>query len=201
MILSKYNEIMEHITVSNDMKNRIINNLQNEDLTESKIVRFPNMKRYIALVACFVLLLVGTFTISQMNKQPQIVGEQTSWGTVEYKNAKDLSEASGIKIDDLNNIPFEVTETIYQDYKCNLVEIAYSNETNSLYYRVSKGNEDNSGDYNDYSNVYQQDINGVNVTLKGDNDLIFCVLCENGGYSYSIVSTNGLTVSQIEKMI
>ena len=199
--MSKYNEIMEHIAVSDDMKERITNNLQNKDLTESKIVRFPNMKRYIALAACFVLLLVGTFTISQMNKQPKIVGDQTPWGTVEYKNAKDLSKASGIKIDDLNNIPFEVTETIYQDYKSNLVEIAYSNETDNLYYRVSKGSEDNSGDYNDYSNVYQQEINSFNVTLKGDNDLIFCVLYENGGYSYSIVSSNGLTVSQIEKMI
>ena len=144
---------------------------------------------------------------SQINK-PEIApgpvdtgGVDGIYGIKEYESAKSLSAASGINIEDLNNLPFKVSETVYNDYENNLAEIVYSDANQNIYYRVSKGSEDNSGDYNEYSKVYNKDINGITVTLKGDRELIYLVLYEKDGYSYSIGASNGLTEQQIEKMI
>ena len=208
MILSKYKEIMEHITVDEEMKSRIIRNINSSDLSKSKIIRFPNIKRYIAYAACLAIILIGTIFATKLINKPQIEpepvetgGVDTVWDTKEYKNAESLSAASGIKIEDLNNIPFNVTEAVYRDYKNNLAEIVYSDESQNLYYRVSKGNADNSGDYNEYGKVYTKSINGVTVTLKGNGELVFLALYEKDGYSYSIGASNGLTQQQLEKMI
>ena len=206
--MNKYNKAMEHVTVSGDMKDRIIDNIKSGDLKKGKIVRFPNVKKYVAFAACLAVILIGVFIVSSQINKPKIVPEPLETGGVdgiygikEYKNAKTLSEASGINIEDLNNLPFKVSETVYNDHENNLVEIVYSDANQNLYYRVSKGSEDNSGDYNEYSKVYTKDINGITVTLKGDKELIYLVLYEKDGCSYSIGASNGLTEQQIEKMI
>ena len=200
---------MERLTVSDPMKDRLIAGIHKTERNKSKVVRFTAIKWLAPIAACFVLLVAGVFVINNIHWNDVTPDEgdttgpidQTPWGSVEYQNAEELSRASGIEIEDLENIPFEVTETVYQDYENNLVEIRYSNEEESLSYRVSKGDEDNSGDYNDYSNVRTQKINGISVTLKGEGDLIYCVLYEKDGCIHSIGASKGYTLRQIEKMI
>ena len=199
---------MEHVTVSDDMKDRIIDNIKSGDLKKGKTVRFPNVKKYVAIAACLAIILIGVFIASSQINKPEIApgpvdtgGVDGIYGIKEYESAKSLSAASGINIEDLNNLPFKVSETVYNDYENNLAEIVYSDANQNIYYRVSKGSEDNSGDYNEYSKVYNKDINGITVTLKGDRELIYLVLYEKDGYSYSIGASNGLTEQQIEKMI
>ncbi len=199
--MNKYNEAMARIAVSEETKNRILNEIENADVGQPKVVRFKNAKRYIALAASFAFVLIGVLIVALMNRQPYTGGDLTCGPAVEYQSAKELRKASGIKIDDLQNLPFEPTETLYLDYQNNLAEIVYSNETQSLYYRVSKGRGDNSGDYNDYSTVETKNTGGVTVTVKGSGELIYCALYEKGGRSYSIGSTGGLTWEQFEAMI
>ena len=209
--MNKYNEIMERLTVSDEMKKRLTEGVGKTDKSKTTVTRFATARRFALIAACFVLLVVGILVISGINTNENNVApggvdttgpiEQTPWGSVEYKSAAELSKASGIEIADLVNLPFKATETVYQDYETGLVEITYSNSAESLSYRVSKGDEDNSGDYNEYGNVSEKEIGGTAVTLKGEGDLIFCALYKRGGYSYSITSTGGLTIEQLEKMI
>lgn len=199
--MNKYNEAMARIAVSEETKNRILNEIENADVGRPKVVRFKNAKRYIALAASFAFVLIGVLIVTHMNRPPQTGGEFTGGVMVEYQSAKELRKASGIKIDDLQNLPFEPTETLYLDYQNNLAEIVYSNETQSLYYRVSKGRGDNSGDYNEYETVETKNTGGVTVTLKGSGELIYCALYEKSGRSYSVVSTAGFTWEQLEAMI
>lgn len=165
--------------------------------------RFMGLHQYsIALAACFAVVLISVLAVTMINRQPQPGGDlQTGGAPVEYQSAKELSKASGIKIKDLRKLPFEVTETVYLDYQTNLAEISYSNGTQSLYYRASKGSGDNSGDYNEYEKIGTKEIGGVTFTLKGSGDLIYCALYEKNGCSYSIGSTGGLTWQQIEELI
>ncbi|MBR5046858.1 MAG: hypothetical protein IKX76_01350 [Eubacterium sp.] len=206
--MNKYNKIMDHITVSDQMKSRILQNISSTDLREDKIIRFPDMRRIIALAASFAIIMVSAYALHQMNRQPvgdnppsDTAGLETAGPAVEYTSARELSEASGITISELSNLPFTATETAYLDYKDNLVEISYSDGSQDLYYRVSKGSIDNSGDYNEYDNIFTEDINGIKAILKGSDDLIYLVLYEQDGYSYSISSSQGLTPQQVEKMI
>ena len=66
---------------------------------------------------------------------------------------------------------------------------------------MSKGDGDNSGDYNEYETVETKNTGGVTVTVKGSGGLIYCALYEKSGRSYSVVSTAGLTWEQLEAMI
>lgn len=199
--MNKYNEAMARVAVSEETKNRILNEIGKENVGRPKVVRLKNAKRYIALAASFAFVLIGVLIVALMNRQPNTGVDLTGGPAVEYQSAKELRKASGVKIEDLQNLPFEPTETRYLDYQCNLVEIAYSDETQSLYYRVSKGRGDNSGDYNEYETVETKNTGGVTVTLKGSGELIYCALYEKGGRSYSVVSTAGLTWEQLEAMI
>ncbi len=200
--MSKYNEIMARVTVSEETKGRILNEIRSAEPEKATVVRFPNAKRYIALAACFAVVLIGVLAVTVINHQPKVGGDlQTGGAPVEYQSAKELSKASGIKIEDLKNLPFEATEILYLDHQTNLAEISYSDGTQSLYYRVSKGSGDNSGDYNEYEKIEITETDGVTVTLKGRGELVYCVLYEKKGYSYSIGTTTGLTWQQIEKMI
>ena len=199
--MNKYNEVMERVAVSEETKSRILNEVLSENNKKTKVVRFSNVKRYIALAACFALVLIGVLAVTVVNRPPQPGGVQTGAPAVEYQSAKELSKASGVKIKDLQNLPFEPTETVYLDYQNGLAEICYSDETQSLYYRVSKGSGDNSGDFNEYDQAETRKTGGVTLTLKGSGGLIYCALYEKGGRSYSVVSTAGLTWAQLEQMI
>ena len=201
MILSKYNEAMARVAVSEEMKSRILNELRDAGPEKTKVVRFPNAKKLIALAACFAVLLIGALVAAHVNRQPQIGGDLTAGAPVEYKSAKALSKASGVEIEDLKDLPFEPTETVYLDYGTGLAEIAYSDGAQSLYYRVSKGGGDNSGDLNEYETVETAEIGGVTVTLKGGGGLVYCALYEKNGRSYSIGSTGGLTAEQLEALL
>ena len=199
--MNKYNEAMAYVNVSEEMKSRILGNIRAADLTHPTAVRFANIKRYIALAACFAVVIAGALAVTLTNRQPQPGGVQTGAAAVEYKSAKALSKASGIKIEDLRDLPFEATETLYLDYQNDLVEIVYADGAQTLYYRVSEGNEDNSGDYTEYAQVSVQEIRGTSVTLKGSGDLIYLALYEKNGCVCSIGSTAGFTVEQLENMI
>lgn len=199
--MNKYNEVMAHISVSEETKDRILKEIRSAEPEQAKVVRFPNAKRYIALAACFAVVLIGVLAVTVTNRQPQPGDLQTAGPAVEYQSAKALSKASGIRIEDLKKLPFKPTQTAYLDYQANLVEIVYSDAKQSLFYRVSKGSDENSGDYNEYETVETKQIGEVTVTLKGSGDLIYCALYEKDGLSYSVVSTEGLTLRQLEAMI
>ena len=207
--MNKYNEIMERLTVSDEMREKLIAGVGKADKRKIGMIRASTLKRVAAIAACLVLLLAGAIVIKNLSKNevPITSGGYSTGGPgdmsvapVVYKSASELSEASGIFIEDLENVPFAPTETVYQYYDNGIAEIVYSNGEEVLSYRVSEGDEDNSGDYNEYAEVFQKEIDGAVYTLKGDGNLIYCALYRRGDSSYSITSTVGLTVEQIEKM-
>ncbi len=63
--------------------------------------------------------------------------------------------------------------------------------------RKSKGNEDNSGDYNNYDVV--KNVDGV--TLKGDGNNYNLASWVNGDYAYSITSSGGLSLDTISELV
>ena len=77
--MSKYNEVMEHIKVDDSMKQRILQNLENSELSRDSVDqtagtrkfgdRFsPALKRFGALAAMFALLLVGSAAVIQITQ-------------------------------------------------------------------------------------------------------------------------------------
>ena len=65
--MNKYNEIMERLTVSDEMKKRLTEGAGKAEQRKGKVIRFATVRRAALIAACFVLLIVGVFVISGIN--------------------------------------------------------------------------------------------------------------------------------------
>ena len=204
--MSKYNDLMERVAVTPEMKERFMNRVASGELAKSRLPRFRMIGRYAALAACLVLLVAGAALLSRYLPERNTAETETdlAYGPIapaEYKNAEELSEASGIRIHDLAYLPFEAKETVYRTFGTDFAEIVYTGEKDVVCYRVSTGGGDTSGDYTEYPEVETRVIKGIDVILKGEGGLVHCALYEKDGCSFSITSESGLTFDEIERML
>ena len=199
---SRYSEIMDRIEVTDDMRSRILSNIQAADIppeTQRKVISFP-IGSYLSVAACLVILLVGAFTLSRIwTPEPPIV--QDMFAIVEVPALQELSEAVGFEVHDIIGLPFEVKETLYTAYGHDLAQIEYRGDTQSAIYRKSVGSEDNSGDYTDYPEAEEISAGGCNLTLKGENGLYVLAIWQNGDYAYSLSLSEGITSEALTELL
>lgn len=185
----RYNKVMEKIEVTIEMRDRILNNINNLDLdkTSNRVVPFRNYKKYFSIVACFVILLTGSHilnkTINLTNGTPT---DQALPDIVAYNSAEELSKAIGFTVKEIQNVPFEVVTVRYTEYWKELGEIQYAGQDNTVVLRMAAGDEDVSGDYTDYTSIKSFMINDDNVTFKGNDGKYMLAAWQTGGYSYSM---------------
>lgn len=207
MTLKKaYNEIMERIEVTEEMRRHILENLEKADFKPSKKVLFlSNHKKYLLIAAGFAVLMVSTFMLSsiipieQKNPPPnQLILEND---IREYTSAQELSKAVGFEFHDITELPFDVQKSIYIAYWKELAEIKYYGEEQTITVRKSIGSEDNSGDYTFYSMVHEITIDTNLVTIKGNEEKYNLAVWADNGYSYSIHLTNGISENELQDII
>lgn len=195
MTLSKrYDAVMEKLEVTDAMRQRILRNIGKMELDaapRAKVVRFPSVKRLMPLAACFVLLLAGVFyarywmpgeTVDPRPTEGVMVGN----GIVDVADVDALTEAVGFPVKELTALPFQVDEVTYTSFWKELAQIAYTGEGQTVTFRQSVGDGDNSGDYNVYAQTEVQEIGGVSVTLKGDGRTYSLAIWNDGTYAYSV---------------
>lgn len=88
----------------------------------------------------------------------------------------------------------------YIDISGELAEVFYVKGDNTLVYRVSRGEGDNSGDYNTYSSKKTVDMSGVSVELRG-NDKVNVAVWSNGGFAYSVSAKQGISETEVAAVI
>jgi len=83
-----------------------------------------------------------------------------------------------------------------------IFEIVYaSGEDRGAYVRKAPGAEDISGDNNDYAETETADVGGVSVTLKGNDGLVYLAVWTDGGYSYALNISAGLSQSDMTALV
>ena len=212
--MSKYDEIMDKIVVTPKMRERILKNISETDFEkERKTVPFPKIRKYISIAACFAVLAVGAVSMLVWNqngtdvgpedKDEPIPGVEASYGgVVEQDNREALEQAVGFSIQELQDIPFEVTEISYVSYWDEMAEITYYGaEQNIIYRKQAVSDEDISGDYNAYEHENQITVDGIPVTMKGKEAVENLATWSDGTYSYAIMATEGITREEMVKMI
>ena len=65
--MSKYNEIMERLTVSDQTKEKLIAGIGRKDRNKSRIIRMSMIRKIATVAACFVLLIVGVIVVKNLN--------------------------------------------------------------------------------------------------------------------------------------
>lgn len=81
-------------------------------------------------------------------------------------------------------------------------EIDYaSGEDRAAHVRKAAGAEDISGDYNVYEEEQTVEAGSVSVTLKGNDGLVYLAVWTDGGYSYALNVTAGLSQSEMTALV
>lgn len=88
---------------------------------------------------------------------------------------------------------------------CNnqMIQVVYKNEseTQELVIRKSFGNEDISGDYNNYSLEQKIDVQKVPILAKGNNQKFNCAIWNQNNYSFSVYSSAGLDQKNLIELV
>lgn len=200
----RYDTVMEKLEVTDAMRQRILSNIDKMELnaaSRSKVIRFPSVKRLMPIAACFVLLVAGVFYVRYFMPGETVDPRPTGGvmvgnGIEDVEDAAALSEAVGFPVKEAAALPFPVDEVTYTSFWGDLAQITYTGDGQTVTFRQSVGDEDNSGDYNVYAETETREIGGLPVTLKGDGQGYSLVLWNDGTYAYSLRAKPALTAAE-----
>jgi hypothetical protein len=200
---NKYDILLENIKVTDEMYDRIIGEINEIDFecAPKKVIQLSSFRKYIYVAVCFVILLFGVITMPSIINQIGNPPIQTIPDVTEYNSIGELSQAVGFEVEEISNTQFNLEKTSYVAYGGKIAEIVYSDSNTSLRFRKSKGQEDPSGDYNEYSIVNKISQNNSIVTIKGNDSKFNLAVWEKDGYSYSLQTSEGVTEEQLLVMI
>lgn len=110
----------------------------------------------------------------------------------EYQTLEEAVKDAGFTI----NLPEAIEGFDSRVFRFNkddeLLEIVYENGDGTITFRKSSGEGDISGDYNEFSEKNDVDVDGLTVTMKGDDGKVNLATWSKDGYAYSIDCTTAV---------
>lgn len=202
----KYEKIMDHVVVTEEMRDRILRNVSSAEVQPAgKVIRFPHWRFYAVSAACFVVLLVCALTapvILHPAQETPSVDAQGDQAIVECQSAEELSNELGFQISDISTLPFEVANAAYISSWGEIGEIEYTGTCGqTATYRKSVGTDDNSGNYDTFSDTEQISVGTVSATIKGDGKQFRFAFWTDGKYAYSLVLSDGVNADDWSAII
>ena len=210
--MSKYNEIMDKIEVTDEIRRKILDNIEEECTNANNSVRFPNRnkKKYASLVGiaavAAVCIIAGKGIMSNTPTVPDNPeGEVAIMGPSDVSSLQELSNNVGFDVEDVPVLFNSATDVHYTAIG-DIAQIVYTTADNEVTWRKAPGSDDISGDYNTYATIVEKEIDGINMTIKGNEDendvnKFFNATWTKDGYSYSLSFENGVDLTEIEEII
>lgn len=191
----KYKEAMDRVVLTPEMRQRVLQKLETPQVKKGRPVI---LRQAVSIAACLAVVLCCWFAWKpRQPEQGVLAGPQLE--TVDSLEA--LARETGIPLKELAGLPFAVRQREYVSYWGELAEIQYSGETESLRYRKSRGTEDNSGDYTVYAREETLELQGLTVTLKGEESAFSLAVWTDGDFSYSVSVTTPLPGETFQRLI
>lgn len=197
---NKYNRIITEIEVTEDMKERILDNIDKMDfdLANNKTIKKYkfNYKRYMPIAAVFTILVIGVIMTQNSKNIPNEIGDDPIVSSPlinEYSTLEEMNNDIGLEIKNIEKIPFEVIRETYTSYSYGMGEIGYEGKDNIVYLRKGLGNDDISGYYGESLDIEIYRIANIDITLKSSEGKYVLATWIGNGYSYSIYFTEGVT--------
>ena len=211
--MKRYDEIMDHIRVTDDMRSRILENIEAGDIAAERRRKQTGrtVTKLLAMAACLAVIIIAVSALrspAQVSPNDDLRPDegdvpgfvQGGADIVELDSAAALSAAVDFEVNDID-LPFTPEQTEYISYWHELAEIDYTGEGKTARYRKTAGTEDCSGDYNVYTDVTEFEENGMTVTLKGDDGQYTLAIWTDGSYSYSLSLSDGLSLSDWQALM
>lgn len=213
MTLRKYDELMEQVELTPEARTRILEHIRTADVTadpSSKVRPLSSYKKYLSAAACIAVLLLGAVTIPQLMEEEQqtekprspVGGVLVMPDIVTAASAEELSNIVGFPVEELEGLPFEPDEVTYTAYTKSIAEIEYRAGDMSAAFRISRGNEDNSGRFDSYTVEEPFEAGTFTGTLRGNVENEFTLAIWSGEeMSYSVYCPQGLSTSEWMELI
>ena len=205
--MSKYDEIMEHVNATDEIRTRVLANVDKYFEGKNKRARLSRYVYRFGAAAAAIIVIGGLALRYNQSLSPETgVGsgsdstyetggtEATGIFTVtDCKSAKELEDIVGFAAPELKKPPFDTESTAYTAIGDNIAQIIYysKNDAAELVLRKAPGTEDISGDYNVYAENEELNIGEINVAVKGNDGLLYLAVWTDGKYSYSIYLSTG----------
>ena len=170
-------------------------------------------RRILPFAACAVILAVPQIR-QKIPQKPQKPGEEKPavegvYAPQEVASAEKLTDAVGFPVRDIASLKEKATDRSYVTYGDGLAEITYRWDSQSICFRQSQGQEDNSGDYTHYAEEKLIVVGKYSVTFKGQEKGSYMLATwSDGTYSFSVSATQALKkaeflglIEEIEKNI
>lgn len=158
------------------------------------------MKKIIILALCLAMTFAATACSKENPPTPESSGTQLANPFVQCDTLEAAAETAGFEMTAPETVE-GYSEKAISAIKESLIKVSYSNGTDSLTIRKGKSSEDISGDYNQYEENGTLDIDGLSLTIKGNDGKINVAIWSADDYSFSITSSEGLTSDQASELV
>lgn len=205
--MAKYNEIMSRVSVTPEMRERVLSNVAAHRQLKQKsstgnVKNIRGWMRWVPAVAaaCFLLVIgLQIYHINQPGTEPIDVATDS---IVEYSSLDELEAAMGFEMPVIEELPFEVTETVYTN-SFGIARIDYYGAAgeNITLSKAKDDGTDISGDYNEYSSVSNETIGGISVTMKGNEETVSLATWTEDIYSYAVSLYPGIPQDTMIKLL
>ena len=119
---------------------------------------------------------------------------------VSYETLADAARAAGFEMDAPDTVK-SYDETSFQVMNNQMVQVIFSNADSRLIIRKASGDEDISGDYNVYTKTQEVDVNGISVTMKGNDETVQLATWTDKGYTYAVTSGTAMTLETMTDLV
>ena len=196
MTLTKYEQVMERVRVTEDARSRVLTAMR----APQPSIRFP-ARRWLTVAACLALLLVSALALPRFLTPAEEPSVQVVPDIVSYDSAGELSQAVGFPVEEPSVLPFAPEETAYTAYWGELAEVICTGQGQTAVLRKTPGADDPSGDYNSYPEETTLTTGGHTATLKGTNGSYVLAVWTGGGYAWSLSLSQGQPAGEWETIL
>lgn len=165
------------------------------------------MKKFILMTFCVIMTLsfvaCGSKTSSeditnQNGGQDQSTSVKLGENSVQIPNPfvdcetiEEAEKLAGFEVQLPTNIPEVYVKTAIRVIENELVEVDFENGENQICFRKAKGNDDISGDYNEYEEKNVIKVKEQDVNIKGNDGKVNVATWTDEEYSYAICVNAG----------
>lgn len=148
------------------------------------------MKKALAITLCSLMAVSAAAcsdkSVNSSDNSSSIDTVQTPNPFIPCDTLEDAAKIAGFDITVPESITGYGTKEISAIEK-EMIQVIFSDGDNKTYFRKGLGNEDISGDFNEYSSVKKVEIDGFDVTVYGDGDTVNTAVWYDGDFSYAIL--------------
>ena len=201
---NRYSAAMDKLHVTPEEREQLLERAlerAQQQKTAPRAVRTCRRWAPLAAAACICLVLAGVMVIPSWSDPAASPPVQVTNPIVQSEDLEALRSAAPFAL----SVPTELPEGWKVESASlimgSLAQVVYTDGTDTITYRMAEGTKDVSGDYNAYPWTEDADLDGVTVTLKGQQeDAVLLAVWTDGQYSYAFSCSAPLTAEQAAAM-